>query len=128
LTGPTYNKPATPGIHLSVDNTISIYHVIGADDTFIGAARDVFALLREAQTRFPNRPRVIYLDIEGHRGVRAGFDADFFEFQQEFLILSLGPFFTAIDAPLLSVINPDPQRNDVPDVLQVSSDDSDTET
>jgi hypothetical protein len=41
------------------------------------------------------------------------------ELQQEFLIAALGPYFTALDMPLLSVLNPDPQRNDVPDRLEI---------
>ena len=75
--------------------------------------------LKEAQNRYPDWPRAIYIDINGHEGERAGYDAHFFEFQQEFMIAIMGPFFTAIDVPLLSVYNPEPQRNDLPDALAI---------
>jgi hypothetical protein len=76
-------------------------------------------MIKEAQERYPGWPRVFYLDVNGHKGDRAGFDPDFFEFQQEFMIAGLGPFLTALDMPLVSVWNPEPQRNDLPDVLAV---------
>ena len=57
--------------------------------------------------------------VPHHAGDRAGFDADMFEFQQEFMIATMGPYVTAIDMPLVSVWNPDPQRNDLPDQLAI---------
>lgn len=118
---PAYNKPDAPGVWMNFDNTVSIYLIVGPDDTFETAARDVFGLVKEAQTRFPGWPRVLYVDIEGHRGDRAGFDADFFEFQQEFIFSTLAPFLTAFALPLVAVFNPEPQRNDLPDGLQIAS-------
>ena len=116
---PEYNKPDAPGIWMSFDNTVSIYHVVDAGDDFERAAQDVFARLRECQDRFPDWPRVLYLDINGHLDQHGRFEPDFVELQQEFLIAALGPYFTALDMPLLSVLNPDPQRNDVPDRLEI---------
>lgn len=104
---------------MGFDNVVSIYHVIEAGDDFESAALSVFALLRESQDRYPDWPRVIYLDINGHEGDRAGFDGDMFEFQQEFMIATMGPFLTAVDMPLVSVWNPEPQRNDLPDQLMI---------
>ena len=102
---------------MGFDNVVSIYHVVEADDDFDAAALTIFALVRDCQDRYPDWPRVVYLD--GHDGDRAGFDADMFEFQQEFMIASMGPYLTAIDMPLVSVWNPDPQRNDLPDQLAI---------
>jgi len=116
---PAYNKPDLPGIWMGFDNVVSIYHVVGDSDDFRTAATRAFGMIKEAQERYPDWPRVFYLDVNGHRGDRAGFDADFFEFQQEFMIAGLGPFLTALDMPLVSVWNPEPQRNDLPDVLTV---------
>ncbi|HUF08868.1 MAG TPA: hypothetical protein VMO47_06075 [Rhodothermales bacterium] len=116
---PAYNKPDAPGIRMGFDNVVSIYHVVDEADDFQSAAAHVFGMIKEAQERYPDWPRVFYLDVNGHKGDRAGFDADFFEFQQEFLIAGLGPFLTALDMPLVSVWNPEPQRNDLPDALAV---------
>ncbi|WP_245771975.1 hypothetical protein [Rhodothermus profundi] len=117
---PAYNRPRQPGIWMNFDNTVSIYHVVEPDDTFEEAAQALFALLREAQERFPDWPRLLFIDIIGHEGDRAGFDDDFFEFQQEFLFATLAPFVTALDTPLTGpLLNPAPQRNDLPDRLVI---------
>lgn len=121
---PEYNKPEAPGLHLGFDNTVALYHVVEAGDTFEDAAGAVFGLLVEAQTRYPGWPRVFYLDVNGHDGDAAGFDADFYEFQQEFLFSVVAPFVTAFDTPLTGgLVNPEPQRNDVPDRLRLAADD-----
>lgn len=117
---PAYNKPDAPGIWMNFDNTVSIYHVVEPDDDFEQAAKAVVRLLKECQERFPDWPRVLYLDINGHLDGLGRFEPDFVELQQEFLIASLGRFFTALDMPLVSVVNPDPQANDVPDELVIA--------
>ena len=117
---PEYNKPDGPGIWMNFDNSVSLYHIVAAEDSFAQAAQDVFALVREAQERFPDWPRVLYLDILGHDGPHAGFSPDFFEFQQEFLFATLAPFLTGFETPLTGpLLNPDAQRNDLPDALRV---------
>ena len=116
---PAFNKPDEPGIALGFDNVVSIYHVIGPEDDFESAALAVFHLMQESETRYPGWPRIVYLDVNGHSGSRHGFDDDMFEFQQEFMIGTMGPFLTAIDMPLLSVWNPEDQRNDLPDALAI---------
>ena len=104
---------------MGFDNSVALYHVVEEEDDFRSAAIRVFGMIKEAQERYPDWPRVFYLDVKGHSGDRAGFDGDFFEFQQEFLIAALGPFLTAVDTPLVSVWNPEPQRNDLPDAIAV---------
>lgn len=118
---PEYNKPDAPGIAMNFDNSVSLLAVIGPDDDFAGAANQVFGLLKEAQERYPNWPRSFYVEIEGHRGERSGFDEDFFEFQQEFWFSTVAHFVTAFELPLTGpLINPNPQRNDLPDVLNIT--------
>lgn len=114
---PEYNKPDAPGIHMNFDNTVSIYHVVAEGDDFEAAAQDIFALMKEAQDRFPDWPRVLYLDIQGHLDDQGRFTEDMVELQQEFLIAAMGKFFTALAMPLVAVVNPDEQVNDLPDEL-----------
>jgi hypothetical protein len=116
---PAYNKPERPGVWMNFDNTVSIYHVVAPEDDFDAAAQGIFERLREAQQRYPDWPRVLYLDVDGHLDALGRFEPDFVELQQEFLIASLGPFFTALDMPLVSVLNPEPQKNDLPDQLVI---------
>ncbi len=116
---PAYQKPEAPGVWMNFDNTVSLYHVVAETDTFEGAAQQLFALIQEAQGQLPDWPRVLYLDIEGHRDAQGRFEPDFVELQQEFLIAALGRFLTALDLPLLSVLNPEAQQNDLPEALRI---------
>lgn len=115
----TYNKPEHPGIWMNFDNTISIYHIVGKNDSFEKAALDLFDLVLDAQRRFPNWPRALYLDIEGHVLPNGQFEEDFVELQQDFLFATIAPFVTALETPLVDGMNPEPQRNDVPDKLNI---------
>lgn len=118
---PEYNKPDAPGISMNFDNTVSIYHIVQPQDAFDRAAQDAFALVREAQERFPDWPRIFYLDIQGHAGDEGGFERDFFEFQQDFWFATIAHFVTAFDTPLTGpLINPNPQKNDLPDSLAIN--------
>lgn len=122
---PEYNKPDAEGIWMNFDNSVSIYHVVKPGDRFEEAAAAAFSYLRKAQEDFPDWPRVFYVDIEGHDGDQAGYDADFYEFQQEFFFSTLAPFLTGFELPMTGpLINPEAQRNDLPDELVVRMQDS----
>jgi hypothetical protein len=119
---PAYNKPDSPGIAMNFDNTVSMLAVIGPEDDFLQAANQVFGLLKEAEDRYPGWPRSFYVDIVGHSGDRSGFDEDFFEFQQEFWFATIAHFVTAFELPVTGALaNPQPQRNDIPDALNIST-------
>lgn len=122
---PEYNKPDAPGIHMNFDNTVSIYHVVAEEDRFETAAQDIFELTKRAQAEFPDWPRVLYLDIQGHLDDQGRFTDDMVELQQEFLIAAMGKFFTALALPIVAVVNPDRQVNDFPDELVVQAPGSD---
>lgn len=120
---PEYQKPDTPGIHMGFDNTVNLYQQIFPEATFESAATEAVDLLRDAEARFPGWPRVYYLDIAGHEGDAAGFSPDFYEFQQEFFFSVIAPFISAAEMPLTGgLVNPETQRNDVPDRLQIGPD------
>ena len=105
---------------MNFDNTVSIYLVVAAEERFEQAAQSVLSAVREAQQRYPDWPRVIYLDIEGHSRDFGDFEDDFVEFQQEFWFSAIAPFVTGFELPLTgALINPQPQRNDVPDGLTI---------
>ena len=70
---------------------ILIYHVVFENETFETAARSLVKLVYEAQGREPNVRRCLYLDIEGRRNKKGGFDADMFELQRHFLLGFLMP-------------------------------------
>lgn len=115
-----YNKPATPGVFMNHDNTVAIYYIVKASETFEVAAKGLFEAVKSAQKRFPDWPRVLYLDIEGHQTPSGQFEEAMIELQQEFLFSTIAPFVTALETPIVDGINPNPQRNDLPDLLRIT--------
>ncbi len=118
---PSYSKPDTPGIAMNFDNTVSILHIVKPEDSFEKAVGDCFSLVKESQESYPDWPRSFYLEIEGHRHEQHEFDDDFVEFQQDFFFSTLAGFVSAFDLPLTGpLLNPNPQRNDLPNHLVIS--------
>lgn len=78
------------------------------------------SLVYAAEKKEPGKPRTLYLDIDGHRNAQGGFDADMLELQKEFGLKFLLPFLTEVHFPLISAKNKNPQRNDVPERLEIS--------
>ena len=110
-------------IDMGDDGVVRLTHHIDGDDTFDTAAQGVFDLLRRAQQDHPDRLRMLTVTIDGQQGERAGFNEDFFEFQQEFLLGTLGRFITWIELPLTGKLgNPNAQDNQLPDRLAVKDD------
>ena len=107
-------------ITMREDHVVLLQHRITAEDDFERAVNDVFTLAKTAQDRHPGAIRSLVLTIEGHVGERVGFDADFFEFQQEFMLGAIGQLFTWIEMPLTGKLaNPVPQADDLPDSLRL---------
>lgn len=100
---------------------IAIYHVVYAHETFEQTAETLLNLVRKAQETDPGAPRMLYLDIEGHRNDVGGFDADMLELQKEFVLGFLMPFLSKATSPLISAQNTKGQRNDVSAALAIKS-------
>jgi hypothetical protein len=101
----------------SSDNAVALYHRVYAHEGFEQSAQRLFQLVQNAQQHSPGKRRVLYLDIDGHRTSEGGFDTDMLELQSEFLLGFLGPYLSEIHAPLMNVINPKPQENELPPAL-----------
>ena len=76
-------------------------------------------LVYAAEKKEPGKPRILYLDIDGHRNAQNGFDVDMLELQKEFGLNFLLPFLTEIHFPMISMRNNNAQRNDVPEQLEI---------
>lgn len=98
---------------------IAIYHLVFSHENFEMAANHLFELVKNAQEQFPNQSRILFLDIEGHRNEKGGFDHDMYKLQTEFLIGFLSPFLKQVCTPLNHTENPRLQNNDVPDELKI---------
>ncbi|WP_019066063.1 HNH endonuclease [Streptomyces hokutonensis] len=98
---------------------IALYHDMRVEEDFTKCATRLFTVLKTAAGTSPGAPRHLYLDIQGHRNAAGGYDADALEIIRDFLLGFLGPYLTEISTPLYHVRNPEPQREDVPDVLNI---------
>ncbi|WP_210730329.1 HNH endonuclease [Streptomyces sp. S816] len=113
---------AVPSEGSEADGTpkgIALYHDMRVEEDFTKCATRLFSILKQAAAANPGSPRYLYLDIQGHRNAVGGYDADAFEIIQEFLLGFLSPYLTEISTPLYRTRNPEPQREDVPDVLNI---------
>jgi hypothetical protein len=99
----------------------AIYHRVYAHEGFDEAAQTLFKLVKMAQQEQPNKERVLFLDIDGHRNEQGGFDTDMVELQTQFLMGFLSRFLTEISCPLGTVKNTKVQENDIPEVLNIRS-------
>ena len=97
----------------SNDRAVAIYHVVYSHEGFNESAQILFELVKRAQKIQPDKKRILFLDIEGHRNSNGGFDADMLELQKDFLPGFLSRFLSEIHCPLISVMNPEPQENDI---------------
>ena len=98
-------------------DAVALYHVIYKYEGFEESAQHLFKLVQNAQRRCPDKRRILYLDIEGHRVEDGGFDADMLELQQEFLISFLSSYLSEIHCPLVDETNMKPQENDIPPTM-----------
>jgi hypothetical protein len=99
------------------DEAVAIYHVVYAHEGFEESAQTLFKLIQDAQRLQPGKKRKLFLDIEGHRTSKGGFDSDMYELQEKFLLDFLGQFLSEVHAPLISLKNPKPQSDDIPPAL-----------
>lgn len=103
----------------------AIYHVVYAHEDFNTAACVLLDLISETQKRFPDKKRVLYLDIDGHRNSAGGYDHDMFELQTAYMEYLL-QFLSEVHMPLAYFANKNPQNNEIPDVLHVIDQDRNT--
>ena len=103
---------------------IALYHRIMRRENFEKAAKDLFELLKSAQTKMPNEDRALFVDIDGHKNALGGYDGDMLELQKEFGIGFLGKYFKEVHFPLIDFENPSPQCNDIPKEFAILSSES----
>jgi hypothetical protein len=103
------------GLH---NKGVGIYHVVFPDEGFETAASVLFKLVCSAQDAHPNRRRHLYLDIDGHRNKKGGFDDDMFELQTYFIVGFLMQYLCEASTPLGRYRNTRWQKNDMPSELR----------
>jgi hypothetical protein len=77
-------RPSSGGRRRSVrpsggGKAIALYHAVYAHEGFEDAARAILEITRKAAQEYPGQPRLLYVDIDGHRNAKGGFDSDMYE-------------------------------------------------
>ncbi|WP_245234630.1 HNH endonuclease [Streptomyces flavochromogenes] len=98
---------------------VAIYHDMKVYENFERTALRIFECVKQAEKDSPGAPRLLYIDIQGHKNETGGYDHDAFELMQDFALGFLGDYLTEIRTPLYGARNPRKQRNDIPDALQI---------
>lgn len=99
------------------EKAISIYHRVYKREDFNKAAKDLFELVKNAQIKFPNQLRYLYVDIMEHKNSEDGFDRDMFDLHK-FVVDFLLQFCHEVHMPLFDIKN-DNQKNDIPEKLKI---------
>lgn len=102
-----------------IPTNVLLYHVVYANERFRHAARAIWSTVQEAQKLYPDRPRALFLDVEGHRNAAGGFDPDMHELQREFIPGCLGRFLSEIHMPLGNYTASSMQENQLPPSLVI---------
>ncbi|MEV5238692.1 HNH endonuclease [Streptomyces cinnamoneus] len=110
--------PEGPGVDAKPKG-IALYHDMRVEEDFTKCATRLFSILKKAAATSPGAPRHLYLDVQGHRNAAGGYDADALEIIREFVLGFLGPYLAEISTPLYRARNPEPQREDIPDFLNI---------
>jgi len=100
-------------------DAIAIVHRVHANEDFNRTAQILLVLLNKAQHQCPGKNRCLYLEIDGHRNSGGGFDDDMFELQSKFMGEFLIQFLSCAETPLGAFQNPNPQKNEIPESLDV---------
>lgn len=98
---------------------VALYHCVYAHERFEVAAKAIWELIVEAQKSFPGKPRHLYLDIEGHKNKKGGFDDDMWELQRHFILGALARHLKRMYLPLIAVQRNKAQRNDLPQEIRI---------
>ena len=99
--------------------SVAIYHLVLPEEDFHTSAQHILSLVRAAQDTSPNRRRCLYLDIEGHRNLQGGFDADMYELQRGFILGFMSRWLSEMHLPLIGVRRDQVQANDIPGILEI---------
>ena len=100
---------------------IALYHRVFRRENFETAANDLMGLLYTAQEKQPNEPRVLYVDIDGHKNEVGGFDDDMVELQLDFGVKVLLQFVEELHFPMYAIKNPKEQKNNSPKKLVIEN-------
>jgi hypothetical protein len=93
---------------------VVLYHDMAVYENFERCAPRIFEVIWATQQKAPGAPRLLYVDVQGHRNDAGGYDRDSFELMTNFLPEKALPYLTELHTPLHSWKNTARQDNHVP--------------
>lgn len=91
----------------------ALYHVVYENESCQDAKQILIDMVRGAQAKHPEKPRSLFLDIDGHRNSAGGWDSEAEELQY-WVIGRLLPYLTLASTPLVKVENSKDQQDTIP--------------
>jgi len=107
------------------DKAMLLAHTVFKSEGWQDSADKIIAMINSAGKKYPGKPRILVLDIEGHRTQSGAFDHDMFVLQHDIVNQLLSPWLAQVDMPLIHYqTNPDKRRpdSDLPLRLEVDGD------
>lgn len=116
---PDKGRPRQGRTAAPAEKALLLYHDMAVYENFERCSYRLVEMLQHAQHQYPGKPRRLLLEVQGHRNDEGGFDHDAWEVIRYLVMEKLFPYFTQVTTPLHVIENPRPQRNDVPDAIQI---------
>ena len=78
-----------------------LVHTVFKHEDWETSARMIIDIINAAARKFPGKPRILVLDIEGHRTSNGAFDYDTWTLQHTIIQKLLSPWLDEVDMPLI---------------------------
>ena len=99
------------------NDAVAIYHQVYKNEGWEKSSKILLELLQDAQKKVPNKKRILFLEIEGHRTKNNAFDRDMFSLQFDVIIANLSKYLSEVYMPLGNYTNKEEQINEIPGVV-----------
>jgi hypothetical protein len=107
------------------EKALLLAHVVHSDEGFEASAHMIIDMINAAGKKSPGKPRILVLDIEGHRNEKGGFDDEMVTLQHGIIQQMLTPWLDEVQMPLIHYrVSGDRRRGDeeLPIKLMVKGD------
>jgi len=95
------------------DKAMLFYHLVKKHEGWETSAGMIIDMINSSGQKFPGKPRILVLDIEGHRNSEGGFDHEMWVLQHDVVQKMLSGYFTEVQMPLCHYrVNPETRRSD----------------
>ena len=98
----------------TAQNALALIHSVKEHTKLEEAAQAIFEIVQKAEKEHPGKPRILILEIEGHRTEKNTFDTEMFNLQKNFIQKMMLQYLSEARMPLIDLKNKNKQRSDLP--------------